>query len=351
MTPDTTLESSAEFQFVCPACRGSLKTHDESYECASCNRHFPVLFGIPDFRLRSDRYLSLEQERLKATRLAQSGLDFAAMLDLYYDITDDVPPELAQVYKSYHQNGPMQASHSIHQLALSTQDYYLDAGCGTGGSLLAAADSGARLVGVDIALRWLVIAKQRLQEQGIDATLVCADIESPPFKNGQFSKIAATDLLENVYDVNRSLQVLSALLDTKGRLWLAGCNQYCIGPHPSTRLWAIGYLPGPLRKRVTTFFRGVDSLRYINLIDPCSLIKAGRKLRLDLAFVAPKKVATHQLDSYPKLDQILIRLYAWLAIKPLVKQLLILIGPAFEMILFKTEGEPNRNPLFHKDTQ
>ena len=45
------------------------------------------------------------------------------------------------------------------------------------------------------------------------------------------------------------------------------------------------------------------------------------------------------------------QLYAWLAIKPLVKQLLILIGPAFEMILFKTEGEPNRNPLFHKDTQ
>lgn len=220
--------------FVCPQCRTKLARETEHYHCSPCQLDFPILFGIADFRLRSDPYLSLEQERAKAKRLStEAPQDFSSMLDYYYEITDDVPPELAGRYKAYHHNGPKQARHSLKSIALATNDVMLDVGCGTGGALIAAAENCAHLYGMDIALRWLIICQQRLREQGVTATLVCADVENPPFPEHSFSKIVATDLLENVYSPSKTLDAISQLLQMNGRLWIAGSNKFCLGPHPS----------------------------------------------------------------------------------------------------------------------
>ena len=258
------------------------------------------------------------------------------MLDYYYAITDDVPAELAVRYKAYHQNGPMQAKHGLNNLNLGPQDTLLDVGCGTGGALVAAAHSGATLFGMDIALRWLVICQQRLQEQGVNATLVCADIESPPFPAQSFSKVVATDLLENVYSVENSLASLAGLLNANGRLWLTGSNKYCLGPHPTTRLWAIGYFPKKLRTRIVTWCRGVDSLRFIHLLSPHYIMRCARQAGLQALTLSPKMIATDQVDQYPLADRVLIKIYAHVARLPLICQLLLWIGPAFEMTLVKT---------------
>ena len=59
---------------LCPRCRAAVARDAEGYACPSCGAQYPVLCGIPDFRLAPDRYLSLEDERSKARRLH----DFAA---------------------------------------------------------------------------------------------------------------------------------------------------------------------------------------------------------------------------------------------------------------------------------
>lgn len=87
--------------FVCPACKRGLESEDSAYLCTHCTRRYPVLFGIADFRLRSDRYLDLEDERAKARRLhefAQTS-SFEELLAYYYSITDDVPEEMATRYR------------------------------------------------------------------------------------------------------------------------------------------------------------------------------------------------------------------------------------------------------------
>ena len=323
--------------FVCPLCRKQLIRHPEYYQCSHCQRDYPILFGIADFRLRSDPYLSLEEERAKAKRLAtETEQNFSSMLDYYYEITDDVPPALAARYKAYHFNGPKQARHSLERLNLSADDVLLDVGCGTGGALIAAAESGSHIYGIDIALRWLVICQQRLKEQGISATLVCADIEAPPFPEQSFSKIVATDLLENVYSVDHTLRTLSQLLQAKGKLWLAGSNKFCLGPHPSTRLWAIGYFPKKIRSRLVQFFRGVDSLRFINLISPHFIIRYTRQIGLQARTLSPRMVTLDKEDKYPPIDRFLIKIYAAVARLPLMRQLLVWVGPAFEMTLVKS---------------
>ena len=88
-----TEQVTPETSFACPACKGGLDYSHDVYTCASCEQQYPVLFGIADFRLRSDRYLTLEQERDKARRLnefAQTA-SFDELLAHYYEITDDVP--------------------------------------------------------------------------------------------------------------------------------------------------------------------------------------------------------------------------------------------------------------------
>lgn len=323
--------------FVCPECRNRVLKQPESYLCADCGREYPIIFGIADFRTRSDQYLSLDAEREKAKRLAtEVEQNFSAMLDYYYGITDDVPPVLAARYKAYHHNGPRQARHSLERLGLESQDVMLDVGCGTGGALIAASGKCAHLYGMDIALRWLIICQQRLKENGVTATLVCADIEAPPFANECFSKIVATDLLENVYSVDRSLLAMECLLKPNGKLWLAGSNKFCPGPHPSTRLWAIGYFPGKLRRLLVIRLRGVDSLRFINLISPGRIIRYAKRIGLRVHMLSPRMVVLDDEGSYPAIDRLMIKTYVAVAGLPWFRQLLIWAGPAFEMALHKS---------------
>lgn len=331
------LNTKEENVFVCPQCRTKLTAQTDYYQCSHCNRKYPVIFGIADFRIRSDPYLSLQEERAKAKRLAtEIEQSFSAMLDYYYDITDDVPPVLVTRYKAYHYNGPKQARQSLARLGIASDDVVLDVGCGTGGALIAAAENCSHIYGMDIALRWLVICQQRLKEQGITATLVCADIEAPPFPDEYFSKITATDLLENVYSVDKTLVALGRLLKADGKLWLAGSNKFCLGPHPSTRLWAIGYFPGKLRSRLVKRLRGVDSLRFINLISPGHIIRYAKRIGLYTHTLSPRMVALDEDGHYPAVDRLLIKTYVVVARLPLLRQLLIWVGPAFEMILRKT---------------
>jgi ubiquinone/menaquinone biosynthesis C-methylase UbiE len=323
-----------EPSFVCPACKGELDHAHDAYTCTSCEQQYPVLFGIVDFRLRSDRYLTLEQEREKAGRLdefAQSA-SFDQLLAYYYEITDDVPPELAKRYQAYVNNAPRQALTAVNQLDPDPeQDSLLDLGCGAGGLLVAASGRFQQLVGVDIALRWLVICKKRLDELGVKATLVCADAEQLPFKEGEYSHVVAADLVEHVYDVKNTLGQCARQLKPGGLFWLSATNRYCLGPHPLTRIWGIGFMPKALRRAILMKVRGVDSLRYINLVSPGMIKRLCRQAGFEVLSAGPRKLNIDDISAYPLQDRLLIRGYRFMLKFALFRGLLLLIGPAFEV--------------------
>lgn len=324
-----------EIFLVCPQCRAPVRRENEAYACAPCARIYPILFGIPDFRLRSDRYLSLEQERDKAHRLYEYGLthSFEQMVAYYYSITDDVPPALSKRYQAYIRNGPQQAQTSVEALGLNADtSVVLDAGCGAGGFLIAASPHCRSLVGVDIALRWLVICNKRLEEQGVQASLICADIESPPFAAGTFTHITAGDLLEHVYSVEAAVAAMARLLIPGGKLWLSASNRYCLGPQASTRIWGIGFLPRALRSALLLKIRGVDSLRFFNLVSPVQLLRIFSTHGFDKLNLHPRQIPAATMD-YPWLDRILITAYRFAYKRWLIQHLLVLIGPAFEVLL------------------
>lgn len=316
-------------RFVCPACRADVKRSDTHYACTRCRRAFPILFGVPDFRLRSDRYLSLEAEREKARRLfeASSRFTFQDLLAYYYSITDDVTPDRAKIYASYAVNGPARAANDIDAFGpVAPTAMLLDAGCGAGAALVAAPRRFKSITGVDIALRWLVICQKRLDELGIEGNLVCADIESLPFEPGHFSHVLAADVIEHVYDQRASIKALSQQLAPAGLLWLSAINRWWPGPHPSTGRWAAGYR----RPRIGP--TGHDSLRYVTSLSAKDARRWCEEAGLDVLSVKARRVSEAQARGRSSAEAIAIGAYATLRNTPLLNPILVKAGPAFELL-------------------
>lgn len=335
--------SLTDFRFVCPQCREPVWSSEDSYRCERCARVYPVLFGIPDFRLRSDRYLTLQQEIAKAARLAEAAANrsFEQLVDFYYAITDDVPPELASRYKASMLSAarhmePLARDVTI-ALAAKPDAVALDAGCGAGGMLIAMAGQGRRAVGVDIAMRWLVLCRKRLDELGLATPLICADLAHPPFLPETFDAVVAVDLVEHVPDVEQLLQSLGGLAKRSAFLWITAANGRTLGPHPSTRIWAIGWLPLTLRKWVLLKLRGIDSLRYTHLLSLAQLQRSAVRAGWVVSASRPRRIGFPDRQ-YPLFERALMLLYRQLSELPLLARLLLKIGPSFELVLRKARG-------------
>jgi 2-polyprenyl-3-methyl-5-hydroxy-6-metoxy-1,4-benzoquinol methylase len=330
----------SDIRFVCPRCAEPVARHTDGYICRRCRQVYHMRFGIPDFRLNSDRYLDLQQEIAKATRLANAATNrsFEELLDFYYQITDDVPPMLARRYKASILNGPrhMQpmACDVTRMLTGNREALTLDAGCGAGGMLMALAARGEQAVGVDIALRWLVLCQKRLREVGLTTPLVCADLARPPFSRESFDAVVAVDLVEHVPDIGQMLSSLSALAKPTALVWLTAANRFTLGPHPSTRVWALGWLPSPVRSWLLRKLRGIDSLRYTHLLSPGQLRRNATRAGLKVFSSRLRRIAMPD-HRYSLFERMLMQVYRWVSESPLLGRLLVRIGPSFELVLSK----------------
>jgi len=324
---------------ICPSCRSSLEGSTEAYRCVSCNRHFPVLFGVPDFRLRGDQYLSIEDERAKAAKLHEFGQDhdFASLVAFYYSITDDVSERLAPIFTNYVLNAAERSASALDALAPAGGRSLLDLGCGSGGALAAARSRFDQRTGADIALRWLVIAKKRLEELGVEARLVCADAEALPFRDGTFSHVLAADLLENTRSPDAVLSESGRVLERGGRLYASSSNQNWIGPHPATGVWAAGLLPAVMRSNMLNRRHGVDILRAVSLVSPGSVRRMARSAGLRQIQSVPLELNASQTTGRSSLFRSIANVYSALAKVPLFRAVLVVAGPMFQTLFVKDE--------------
>lgn len=236
-------------EFVCPQCRGGLRRSEAGYGCEPCARLFPVLSGIPDFRLFADPYIGLEEDRAKGQALAEAtrGMTFAEAVRYYYSITPDDPADLAEVWTS---RALAEVEIARAMLPYSREaGPLLDIGCSTGAVLIAAGGG----VGVDIAFRWLVLGALRLREAGVAGTLVCANAEHLPFAAGMGARVTSFDTLEHTRDARRALGEMRRV---GGTLLLTSNNRWAPLPEPHVHLWGVGWLPRSVQARYVAWRRG-----------------------------------------------------------------------------------------------
>jgi ubiquinone/menaquinone biosynthesis C-methylase UbiE len=91
---------------------------------------------------------------------------------------------------------------------------FLDAGCGTGGACLVAAERGAVVHGVDPSVNMLTIARERMPT----ADFRIGEIENLPFPNAQFDSVIASIRCPFATDPQLGMHELARVCRNGGRL-------------------------------------------------------------------------------------------------------------------------------------
>ncbi len=333
---------AADFPCLCcPRCRGSLEERAEppAYHCSACDQSYPIVLGIPDFRLWPDPYIAAQEDWAKGARvLHEAGRDgFRAMVEHYWRLTPDVPARMVARFVRYALVGAARGQSRLEQIAqargvpLGPADRLLDLGCGTGGVLVAAGRQAGVVVGVDIAARWLVVAQQQAAEVGLEnASLVCACAEHLPFRDGSFDVVVANDVLEHSQSQRQLLQEARRVLRADGLLLLSTQNRWSLRGEPHVGVWGVGFLPRPWMARYVRLVRGVP-YRYIRLLSLPELNGMLRSAGLHVSRRMLPRASREELIGVGKSERWMVALYELAARAHPLRLALLWLGPSLQV--------------------
>ena len=322
-------------ELCCPACRSDL---DESggaeleFRCRSCESRFPVILGIPDLRVFSDPYIDVESDRAKGRKLAErfADLDFAGLVEHYYRETPVVTAAQARAFTGGQVAAEARARATLEawegsQPAAPRNAALLEIGCGTGPMLLAARDRYARVAGIDIAFRWLVVGKKRLLEAGADVPTICACAEALPFPDSRADVVVGDAVIENVKDQVRTLAEVHRVLRPGGRIHLTASNRFSLGPDVQTGIWAVGWLPPKMVEARVRRSGGIPPKRTLLSAPAIRALLVGAGFS-QVALCLPSFPAAQRAQFSPLVRR-LASLYQLATRLPLTRQALFAIGP------------------------
>ena len=110
----------------------------------------------------------------------------------------------------------------LELLKPKSDEFILDAGCGTGIFTLDLLSLGAHVIGVDLSLPMLSRAEQKTKGYYFQA--VFADISSLPFLENVFDRVVSVTTLEFIEDAKRAIQELFRVTKKGGRIAVATLN-------------------------------------------------------------------------------------------------------------------------------
>ncbi len=105
---------------------------------------------------------------------------------------------------------------------------FLDAGCGDGALVCAAAARGAEATGIDPDPAMVAAAQARAADQGIRATFIDGRVERLPFPDSSFDVVGAITVLCFLPDASAGIREMARVLRPGGRLVLGELGRWSI---------------------------------------------------------------------------------------------------------------------------
>lgn len=328
-------------ELVCPKCRSELIGPDEGcqLECTSCRARYPIVAGIPDLRVFPDPYISFRGDRVKGQMLERhfDAMRFSEICELYFDVTPEVPPHDVRTNLSRLVGGVSRAETAIASMEVPLgapveqvlgEGTWLEVGCGSAPLVAALAKRGIACVGVDVALRWLVIGRKRLLELGVEAPLVAACAEALPFRDGQFQMISYQHTLEVVQDQRSALLEAFRTSRGGGHLVVSTPNGRSLGPDPHVGVFGGAWLPW----RVVSMLARLQMARppWRRLLSAGALEEALRGAGWSDVSVTTPGVSASQRAQFTGLSRTMAGWYESARQRPGTAQLMKLIGPLLQ---------------------
>ena len=331
----------------CPACRGDLRetgTSEPELRCDACATSYPVVLGIPDLRVFADPYIDIDADRAKGRRIAEryDDLDFAGLVAFYYSITDTVPADQAKRFTAGLLGAPGRAAATLdawqrvagHHGPMKSR--FIEIGCGTAPLLVNAAARFTDVVGVDIAFRWLVVAKKRLEEAGRTVPLVCACAEALPLKAERWDIVAGESVLEVTREPVKAAAEVFRIAKPGGRLFLTTPNRWSVGPDPHLGVPAGGWWPASWLAAYARRHAALPPQRH--LFSAASMQRLLEQTGFGDVRLALPDVAEAQRAAMPAAAGAAAGFYQAAKDLPLLRELLLAVGP----LLLATARRPER---------
>jgi ubiquinone/menaquinone biosynthesis C-methylase UbiE/uncharacterized protein YbaR (Trm112 family) len=326
-------------KYCCPRCKAALTSATDAYTCTACKAHYPIILGIPDFRVFPDPYIDMVEDRRKAERIFERAADsdFRALVEYYWSITPDTPPEMArrftaQAIAAVERGRHFLNAHSAVKTKLQRPNArVLDLGTRTGGLLLAAAEHGQKAIGIDIALRWLIIARKRLEEAGLPAQLVCCCAEFLPFCESAFDVVLAENVLEHTAQPQQCIDEAYRVLKPGGVFSATTWNRLALAPEPHVRLWGVGWLPRQVAKHYVKLRKGV-SYDHVRLLSAFQLARMTRRTAFRRCAILLPTFSAAELANVSSAQRLAVALYHRVKDWPLFRGLLRILGPVLHLV-------------------
>ena len=322
-------------ELVCPQCHGELtegsSLADPALACTNCERSYPVVCGIPDLRVFPDPYISFEGDRTKAKMLHSrfADLDFAGIVALYYHITPETPPHdvLSNTRRLLNAVGRAEATLAAWDSSFGPVrgGTLLDVGCGTAPLLVASRTRFERAIGIDVGMRWLVVAKRRLLELGVDVPLVAACGEALPFRDGTFDAVTMDSFLEIAKEADAAAREARRVLRSGGRLYVQTPNRFSVGPDPHIGVPAGGLLPQGVVNTIAKQKMARPPLRHFFTFG--SLARLLRRSGFTRVRTEIPAVSDGQRAQFGAFGNRAASWYNALRARPITRQLLMAVGP------------------------
>lgn len=182
-------------KLACPICKSGVKLEGNNLICKNCDKLYPIIDGIPVMLLRLTEDLRLTQEKWDEE-----------YEDKYNLQSDDLfgNPEFRDSYLH------------VKKYMRSKDELFLEAGCGTASISCQLAKEGVQVVGMDISLNALRVAKMLFDREGLSGIFVCGNILEMPFKDDIFTFVYTGGVLEHFKDTQTSVNEIYRCLKPGG---------------------------------------------------------------------------------------------------------------------------------------
>jgi ubiquinone/menaquinone biosynthesis C-methylase UbiE/uncharacterized protein YbaR (Trm112 family) len=340
--PDGLLPSLREMSFVCPLCRGELNVLEDGYACEACPRTYRLHAGIPDFRVFPDPYLNWQEDR-ERTEIVLKALDkykLEELLEYYWSFSDITPVDLRAKFIRSVRLGEARARRSVEMLDEENtgipgpKKRILEIGSGTGNFLAEAIGGYEKVVGVDIAMRWLHVSRRRFMDRGLPVpALVCCCAEYLPFADASFDVVTMTSTLEFTADQEKVLSECERVLAGSGTLYINSVNRFSLASDPYAYLWGVGFLPRSLQARYVYWRRGAHYKT--KTLSQAELNRMARTKFASIKFNLPD-VSQTVVNQLAPLTRLQIRAYQFLKRLPVFPFVFKQLGPGWDVILHKS---------------
>lgn len=328
---------------ACPRCRGDLEEGKGAWTCSPCGITHRGLRGIPDLRTREDGYLLNAEDWAFARQLDEDfdRLDFRGLLDRYFELSPEIPADLRKRQIEHILTAPGRACRWLETLEpRADSGPILDLGCGSGSFLAAVGGGGRAPWGVDIAMRWLLVARKRLDEEGLGhIRLVCGCAERLPLRARAFAGVVAGDVIEHVGDQADTLAEAYRVLIPGGRLVMASPNRFSLAPEPHVQVWGVGFLPRRWMSPYVRWRRGVDfrSIRTLGFGGWTRLLRASPFGEGD---VRAPGLTEGDLSTFAPIKRRLALVYNHAVRRPAGQAIARAVGPLFHVVCTRPLGSP-----------